>query len=88
VIAGFGIAKGAPNRAGAVALIEHLTKPATQVLTASEVGFFPVVNAVLPTNLPPAVKLLAYGIAKTQDAKDAAVALLPVGLGSKGGEFN
>jgi multiple sugar transport system substrate-binding protein len=88
VIAGFGIAKGAPNRAGAVALIEHLTKPATQVATASEVGFFPVVNATLPTNLPPAVKLLADGIASTQGAKDAVVALLPVGLGAKGGEFN
>ena len=36
VIAGLGIAKGAPNRAGAVALIEHLTKPATQV--ADRVG--------------------------------------------------
>jgi multiple sugar transport system substrate-binding protein len=88
VIAGFGIAKGAPNRAGAVALIEHLTKPATQVLAASEVGFFPVVDATLPANLPPAVKLLADGIAKTQSAKDAVVALLPVGLGAKGGEFN
>jgi multiple sugar transport system substrate-binding protein len=88
VIAGFGIAKGAPNRAGAIALIEHLTKPATQILAASEVGFFPVVNAALPTDLPPAVKLLADGIAKTQTAKDAVVALLPVGLGAKGGEFN
>jgi multiple sugar transport system substrate-binding protein len=88
VIAGLGIAKGAPNRAGAVALIEHLTKPATQVATASEVGFFPVVNAPLPANLPAAVQLLADGIAKTQTAKDAVVALLPVGLGAKGGEFN
>jgi len=88
VIAGLGIAKGAPNRAGAVALIEHLTKPATQVLTASEVGFFPVVNATLPASLPAEVKLLADGIAKTQTAKDAVVALLPVGLGAKGGEFN
>jgi multiple sugar transport system substrate-binding protein len=88
VIAGFGIVKGAPNRAGAVALIEHLTKPATQTATASEVGFFPVVDASLPADLPPAVKLLADGIAKTQTAKDAVVALLPVGLGAKGGEFN
>jgi multiple sugar transport system substrate-binding protein len=88
VIAGLGIVKGAPNRAGAVALIEHLTRPATQAATASEVGFFPVVNASLPADMPPAVKLLADGIAKTQTAKDAVVALLPVGLGAKGGEFN
>jgi multiple sugar transport system substrate-binding protein len=88
VIAGLAIAKDAPNRAQAVALIEHLTKPATQVATAAEVGFFPVVNATLPDNLSPAVKLLADGVAKTQGAKDALVALLPVGLGGKGGEFN
>ena len=88
VIAGLAIAKGAPDRAGAVALIEHLTKPETQVLAAKELGFFPVVNATLPADLSPGVKLLADGIAKTQTAPDALVALLPVGLGDKGGEFN
>ena len=88
VIAGLAIAKGAPDRKGAAELIAHLTKPETQVITASEVGFFPVVNATLPSNLSPGVKLLAEGVAKTQSAKDAVVALLPVGLGDKGGEFN
>ena len=41
VIAGLAIAKGAPNRAGAVALIEHLTKPETQVLTAARGRLLP-----------------------------------------------
>ena len=88
VIAGLAIAKGAPDRKGAAELIAHLTKPETQLITASEVGFFPVVNATLPSTLSPGVKLLAEGVAKTQSAKDALVALLPVGLGDKGGEFN
>ena len=88
VIAGLAIAKGAPDRKGAAQLIAHLTKPETQLITASEVGFFPVVNASLPKDLSPGVKLLAEGVAKTQTAKDALVALLPVGLGDKGGEFN
>ncbi len=88
VIAGLGITKGAPNRAGAAALIEHLTKPETQLLTAAEAGFFPVVKAELPATLPPAVKMLATAIALTQNAKDAVPSLLPVGLGAKGGEFN
>ena len=88
VIAGLAIAKGAPDRKGAAELIMHLTKPETQLITASEVGFFPVVNATLPATLSPGVKLLAEGVAKTQTAKDALVALLPVGLGDKGGEFN
>jgi multiple sugar transport system substrate-binding protein len=88
VVAGLAIAKGAPDRKGAAELIAHLTKPETQVVTASEVGFFPVVSATLPANLSPGVKLLAQGVAETQSAKDAVVALLPVGLGDKGGEFN
>ncbi|WP_229428696.1 ABC transporter substrate-binding protein [Microvirga pudoricolor] len=88
VVAGLAIPKDAPNRAGAVAVIEHLTKPEVQVQTAAEVGFFPVVKAELPTNLRPGVKLLANAVAATQGAKDAVVSLLPVGLGAKGGEFN
>ncbi|MDF2811533.1 MAG: transporter substrate-binding protein [Microvirga sp.] len=88
VIAGLAIPKDAPDRAGAVAVIEHMTKPETQLLTATEVGFFPVVKADLPPNLAPGIKLLAGAVAATQGAKDALVSLLPVGLGAKGGEFN
>ncbi len=88
VVVGLSISKGAPNRAGAVAVIEHLLKPQTQVATAAEVGFFPVIDAKLPADLAPGIKLEAEAIGKTQTAKDALVALLPVGLGDKGGEFN
>ena len=88
VIAGLAIPKDAPNRAGAVAVIEHLTKPETQLATAAEVGFFPVVKAELPPDLAPGIKQLAGAVAATQNAKDALVSLLPVGLGAKGGEFN
>jgi multiple sugar transport system substrate-binding protein len=88
VIAGLAIPKDAPNRAGAVAVIEHMTKPETQLLTAAEVGFFPVVKADLPADLNPGVKLLAGAVSATQGSKDAVVSLLPVGLGAQGGEFN
>jgi multiple sugar transport system substrate-binding protein len=88
VIAGLAIPKGAPNRAGAVATIEHLTKPETQLVTAAEVGFFPVVRAELPATLSPGVKLLAAAVGATSGAKDALPSLLPIGLGAKGGEFN
>jgi multiple sugar transport system substrate-binding protein len=88
VIAGLAIAKGAPNRAGAKATIEHLLKPSTQVAMAVNLGFFPVVKADLPADLPGGIKLLVEGVAKTQGAPDALVSLLPVGLGAKGGEFN
>jgi len=88
VVAGLSIAKGAPNRAGAVAVIEHLTKPETQLTTAAEVGFFPVVKVELPADLSPGVRLLAGAVGATSGAKDALPSLLPVGLGGKTGEFN
>jgi multiple sugar transport system substrate-binding protein len=88
VIAGLSVPKGAPNRAGAEALIAHLTSPAVQVLHAREVGFFPVAKADLPADLPAGTKLLASAIAAQAGAKDALVSLLPMGLGAKGGEFN
>jgi multiple sugar transport system substrate-binding protein len=88
VIAGLAIPRDAPNRAGAVAVIEHMTKPETQLMTAAEVGFLPVVKVDLPPDLAPATKLLAGAAAATQGSKEALVSLPPVGLGARGGEFN
>jgi len=88
VLAGLAIAKDAPDQPGAEALISYLTLPATQITTARAVGFFPVVQATLPADLDPGVKLAAVAIAQTQTAKDALPALLPIGLGTHGGEFD
>lgn len=88
VVAGLAIAKEAPDPSGAAALITYLTQPSTQITTAKTVGFFPVVNAELPADLDPGVKMAASAIARTEDAKDALPALLPVGLGTHGGEFD
>ena len=88
VIAGLAIPTGAPDPKGAVELIKHLTLPATQIATAQAVGFFPVVNAALPPDLSPGLKLAVSAITATQGAKDALPSLLPLGLGSKGGEFD
>ncbi|MBI5956991.1 MAG: carbohydrate ABC transporter substrate-binding protein [Chloroflexi bacterium] len=88
VIVGLAITKGAPNRAGAEKLIEHLTRPETQVVTLREVGFFPVVEATIPKDLPVGIRMEGEGVAKQSAAKAALPSLLPVGLGGKGGEFN
>jgi multiple sugar transport system substrate-binding protein len=88
VVAGLAIPKGAANRAGAIALIEHLTSPSIQLAHAREVGFFPVINTSLPTDMPPSTKLLASAVATQAASKDGLVSLLPIGLGAKGGEFN
>lgn len=88
VLAGLAIAKGAPDTAGAAALIDWLTRPEVQIATARAVGFFPVVKAELPADLEPGLKLAVNAISATQNARDALPSLLPVGLGAKGGEFD
>ena len=88
VLAGLGIAKGAPNKAGAEALIEYLTRPNVQAMYLREVSFYPVLESALPTDLPDYVRLEADGVVKQSKAPDAKVALLPIGLGTQGGDFN
>jgi multiple sugar transport system substrate-binding protein len=88
VLAGLGIMKGAPNKAGAEALIEYLTRPNVQSTYLREVSFYPVLESALPTDLPAYVRLEADGVVKQSKAPDAKVALLPIGLGTKGGDFN
>jgi multiple sugar transport system substrate-binding protein len=88
VLAGLGIMKGTANKAGAEALIEYLTRPNVQASYLREVSFYPVLESALPTDLPAYVRLEADGVVKQSKAPDAKVALLPIGLGAKGGDFN
>lgn len=88
ILAGLAIPKGAPNRAGAEQLIEYLTQPQQQLNTLRELAFFPATGVAVPEDLPPGVKLEAETVRKQTSAADAVQALLPVGLGAKGGEFN
>jgi multiple sugar transport system substrate-binding protein len=88
VLAGLAVLKGAPDISRALGLIDYLTRPETQIATARSVGFFPVVKAELPPDLEPGLKMAATAIEKMQSAKDALPALLPIGLGQRGGEFD
>jgi multiple sugar transport system substrate-binding protein len=87
VIAGLAVPKNAPDKAAAERLLDHLTKPATQVTTLQAVGFFPTVRVDNAT-LSPGVQLAANGVNATFAAKDGKASLLPTGLGAKNGEFN
>src|SRR5215813_6617488 len=88
VLAGLAVPKGAPDMSGAIVLIDYLTKPETQIITARSTGFFPVVKAPLPPDLEPGLKLTAAATEKMQSAKDALPALLPIGLGLRSAEFD
>jgi multiple sugar transport system substrate-binding protein len=88
VLAGLGIPKSSANKTGAEAFIDYMTTAAVQGKTLTTVAFFPVLTLALPADVPPHLKAIADGVQKQAKHADAKVALLPIGLGAKGGEFN
>jgi multiple sugar transport system substrate-binding protein len=87
IVAGLAIPKGAPDQNRTKDLIKALCKPDTQLRVLAENGFFPVVDADFSGELPPAVKLEAEAVTRTQDSDGAILALPPIGLGEKDGQM-
>src|SRR5690606_26486322 len=88
VIVGLGIPANAPNPEGAAELIEYLTRPDVQAAVLRDLGFFPIVDDVDTSNLPEGVAIELEAVADQSNSADAIPALLPVGLGERGGEIN
>lgn len=88
VIVGLGIPADAQNPDEAAAVIEYLTRPEIQAQVLGELAFFPVVGGVDFSDLPEGVQIEAEAVNKLVNSPDAIPALLPVGLGERGGEIN
>ena len=86
IVAGMSVPKGG-NKAQAAKVIKALSQPAAQVELLRQNAFFPVAKAELPTDLPAPIKLAATAIDKQATSPKALLALPPVGLGAKDGEF-
>ncbi|MBK9613841.1 ABC transporter substrate-binding protein [Candidatus Amarobacter glycogenicus] len=88
VVVGLGIPAAAPNPEAGAAIIEFLTRPDVQGAVLRDLGFFPVVDGVDTSDLPAGVDIEAGAVAAQANSPDALPALLPVGLGDRGGEIN
>jgi multiple sugar transport system substrate-binding protein len=88
VLVGVAVPTTAPDKAATLQLIDYLLKPETQITTLRASSFFPVVKVTLPDDLDPGLKLEAAAVQAQQSAHDALPTLLPIGLGSHGGEFD
>ncbi len=88
VIVGLGIPADAPNPDAGAAVIEYLTRPEVQGQVLADLAFFPVVEGVDFSGLPDGVQIEAEAVVAQATAPDALPALLPVGLGERGGEIN
>jgi multiple sugar transport system substrate-binding protein len=88
VVAGISVPRTAPDTEQSKALVAYMLQPETQIATLRATNFFPVVAVDLPDDMPASVKALGPAIANMTGAPDALPALLPMGLGDKGGQFN
>ena len=88
VIVGLGIPNNPINYEGAVALIDYLTTPEVQARVLRELAFFPVVSGVDLSGLPAGVAIEAAAVNAQANHTRAIAALLPVGLGDRGGDIN
>lgn len=88
VIAGLGVPFTAPNPDGADDAIVYLLQPETQRQILAELGFFPVVEGVDTEGLPEGIAIELEAVTAQANSEDALPALLPVGLGERGGEIN
>ncbi|MGH3646114.1 MAG: extracellular solute-binding protein [Micromonosporaceae bacterium] len=88
ILAGLAIPKGAAKQDETKELIKALSKPDVQLKVLAENGFFPVAKAEITGDLPPAVKLEAEAVTKTQEGEGALLALPPIGFGEKSGQVD
>lgn len=88
VVVGLGIPADAPNPEGGAELIEFLTRPEVQGAVLNDLGFFPIVDGVDFSSLPAGIAIEAEAVTTQASSADAIPALMPVGLGERGGEIN
>jgi multiple sugar transport system substrate-binding protein len=82
------IPRNAPNPNGGKLLMRHMLNLSAQAQILSLTGFFPVVPGRLSKQLSPGLLAEANAVRKQQKAQDAVQALLPIGIGAEGGNFN
>lgn len=88
VVVGLGIPFSSSNPDGAEDVIRFMLSPETQGAILRDLGFFPVVGGVDLDELPEQVAIEAAAVTAQANAPNALPALLPVGLGARGGEIN
>jgi len=88
VIVGIAIPKNAPNPEGAEQMIHYMLEDETQINILREIGFYPVTDVEFPGFVSVGVRMEGDAVAAQAASPDALPALLPVGLGERGGEIN
>jgi len=88
VVASLGVPFTSSDPEAAQEFIRFVLSPETQAATLRDLGFYPVVAEVDTSDLSEGLAKQAEAVAAQSASEDAIVALLPAGLGARGGEIN
>jgi multiple sugar transport system substrate-binding protein len=88
VVVGIAIPKNAPNPEGAQEMVRYMLQDETQINILREIGFYPATGVDFPGHVSVGVRMEGEAVAAQAGSPDAIPALLPVGLGERGGEIN
>lgn len=88
VVAGLAVPFTSANPEAAQAVIRYMLSPEVQSGILSELGFYPVISGVDMSGLSEGAAEQAAAVTAQATSPDSIVALLPIGLGSRGGELN
>ncbi len=88
VVASLGVPFTSSDPEAAQEFIRFVLSPETQAATLRDLGFYPVIAGVDTSDLSEGLAKQAEAVAAQSASEDAIVALLPAGLGARGGEIN
>lgn len=88
VVVGLAMPYTSPNPDAAEEFIRFMLTPETQAAVLRETGFYPVIGGVDTADLPAGIAAAMSAVETLTTAEDSIAALLPVGLGDRGGEIN
>jgi multiple sugar transport system substrate-binding protein len=88
VVAGLAVPFTSDDPEAANELIRYLLSPEAQAEVLTQLGFYPVIGGVDMSGLSEGAAEQAAAVTAQSMSEDSIVALLPIGLGSRGGELN
>lgn len=88
VVAGLAVPFTSDDPEAAQAVIRYLLSPEAQSAVLTELGFYPVISGIDMSGLAAGAAEQAAAVTAQSSSEDSIVALLPIGLGSRGGELN
>jgi multiple sugar transport system substrate-binding protein len=88
VVSGLAVPSGSSSTDDQSMLIDYLTQPEIQLRTLEETGFFPVLESLGESRLPPHLEMMKNAVAQQASGEASIPVLMPLRLGNRSEDFN